>query len=287
MTSCFFLNHVTLYVLKYQLSALFVARPLLAFKRDLSRPTSAARDPSASTDKDSLQPSFRTHQGSIPASSPVEIIEIDNSNGGGFKSIFEKVKYTLSPAAKRRPSENPSHEEPKTSSTNSRRSSLTTVPHDKQRSLRLRQHKCVSFAETIESECDDSNSYSYEYSTDDRNEIVRNAHHLTSRILKASIDEAAAKANSKQVPISDDDEFQRDFHRTIKPRRLSIDNMEDLVYQDLSAEIVAYVLKHALRTLRQEEKAAAAAAYEKNVSSRTTIDADQAEEEEEDIIDLK
>jgi len=52
----------------------------------------------------------------------------------------------------------------------------------------------------------------------------------------------------------DDDDFKRDFHRLIKPRRILNDNKEDLVYQDLSAEIVAYILKHALRILKKEQE---------------------------------
>jgi hypothetical protein len=46
--------------------------------------------------------------------------------------------------------------------------------------------------------------------------------------------------------------------------------MEDLVYQDLSAEIVSYVLKHALRTLKKEQ----------NESTKN-------EQDDDDIIDLK
>jgi len=53
---------------------------------------------------------------------------------------------------------------------------------------------------------------------------------------------------------NDDDDFEQEFHRTIKPRHILNDNKQDLVYQDLSAEIVAYILKHALRTLKKEQE---------------------------------
>jgi hypothetical protein len=52
----------------------------------------------------------------------------------------------------------------------------------------------------------------------------------------------------------DENDFERQFHQTIRPRRISIGNSKDLVYQDLSAEIVGYVLKHALRMLEKEDE---------------------------------
>ena len=48
-------------------------------------------------------------------------------------------------------------------------------------------------------------------------------------------------------------EFDRQFRQMFKPRRISLSDSEELVYQDLSAEIVGYVLKHALRMIEKEE----------------------------------
>ena len=81
----------------------YLARPILALKRDLSRTSSASR---TSSDQETNSPSFITHQESISSSSPLEIIDIDTSSGSGsFKTIFDKVKNTLSPSTKRRTSE--------------------------------------------------------------------------------------------------------------------------------------------------------------------------------------
>ena len=137
------------------------------------------------------------------------------------------------------------------------------------------QNKTVSFAENIEN---DSDSYEH-YSLDDREEIVRNAQTLADQILVASIHQATGTTHSKnQIVFEDDDEeFQRDFHSTIKPRRIFNDNKEELVYQDLSAEIVAYVLKHAIRTLKKEQ--------EQLITTTTTTTTKQGQNE--DFIDLK
>ena len=225
-----------------------IARPLLAFKRDLSRPTSESRVP---TDHESILP-HRTHQESISSSSPIEIIDIDTSSS--FKSIFDKVKNTLSPSTKRRTSENPANDQTNISSRDNRNSSISSLSNKNSRKPRLQNHKSVSFAENVDNDNEsDSNN---QYTINDRNEIVRNAHTLADQILISSIDEAAAKTKSPMNRLSkskDDEDFEKDFHRTIKPRKISRDNMEDLVYQDLSAEIVSYVLKHALRTLKKEQ----------------------------------
>jgi hypothetical protein len=239
----------------------FLARPLLAFKRDLSRPTSETR---AHNEQETLSPP-RTRQESSSSSSPLEIIDIDSS--GSFKSIFDKVKNTLSPSTKRRTSENPHNDEIKSSSKENHTSSFNASTNKKSRKQQLQPNKSVSFADNIEHDYD-SDSIN-QYSIDDQNEIVRNAHTLADQILNASIDKAISKTINKD---DDDDDFQRDFHLTIKPRRISSDNKEDLVYQDLSAEIVAYVLKHALRTLKKEQ--------EQLLLANTN-------EQNEDIIDLK
>jgi hypothetical protein len=232
---------------------LFLARPLLAFKRDLSRPTSETRVPN---DQDFLSTN-RTRQESTSSSSPLEIIDIDTS--GSFKSIFDKVKNTLSPSTKRRTSENPNNnnndDERKNSSGENRNSSISSLSNKNSEKPRLHHHKSVSFADNIENDFD-SDNINHQYSVDDQYEIVRNAQTLADQILNASISEATTKtkAISNNNTNDDDIEFQREFHQTIKQRRILNDNKEDLVYQDLSAEIVAYILKHALRTLKKEQE---------------------------------
>jgi hypothetical protein len=231
---------------------LLVARPLLAFKRDLSRPTSETRVPS---DQESAT-AYRTRQESTSSSSALEISDIDTSSS--FKSIFDKVKNTLSPSTKRRTSENTTIDETKIPSRESRNSSIISLSSKSSQKHRLHHHKSVSFAENVDNDYDSDNNQ--EYSINDRNEIVRNAQTLADQILMASIDEATNKSASKNILSNiknyddDDDNFERDFHLTIKPRRILNDNKEDLVYQDLSAEIVAYVLKHALRTVKKEQE---------------------------------
>ncbi len=241
---------------------MFLARPLLAFKRDLSRPTSEIRVP---TEQDTLS-TPRTPQESSSSSSPLEIIDIDAS--GSFKSIFDKVKNTLSPSVKRRTSEQPHVDETKNSSKENYTSSINASANKKSQ---IQPNKTVSFANNIEHDYDsDSNN---QYSINNRNEIIRNAQTLADQILIASIDQATTKSIDTSANNDEEDNFQRDFHLTIKPRRITSNNKEELVYQDLSAEIVAYVLKHAIRTLKKEQ--------EQLLIGNTN------EQNDEDFIDLK
>jgi hypothetical protein len=69
----------------------------------------------------------------------------------------------------------------------------------------------------------------------------------------SSIDEKITHLPSS-FEDNDENDFEHNFYQVIKPRRISIGNGRDLVYQDLSAEIVAYVLKHALRILEKEDE---------------------------------
>ncbi|CAF1023315.1 unnamed protein product [Adineta ricciae] len=71
-------------------------------------------------------------------------------------------------------------------------------------------------------------------------------------------------------------DFDQQFRQMFKPRRISLSESEDLVYQDLSAEIVGYVLKHALRMIEKEED-------EKFTQSQN----DSVREQDGDTIDLK
>jgi len=238
----------------------FLARPILAFKRDLSRPTSETRVP---VDQEPVS-SYRTRQESSSSSSPLEIIDIDTS--GSIKSLFDKVKNTLTPSTKRRTSDNSSNDE--------RNMSTREIPNSSNKNAqnyRLHHHKSVSFAENVDNDSDSDE----QYSTDDRNQIVRNAHTLANQILMESIDEATMK----KVSNNSDDNFQRDFHRTIKPGRMSSNDVEDLVYQDLSAEIAAYILKHALRTLKKEHEELVISTKNERIINQN--------EQDDDFIDLK
>ncbi|CAF0905498.1 unnamed protein product [Rotaria sordida] len=247
-----------------------IARPLLAFKRDLSRPTSETRVPN---DHESVLTSNHTYQESSSSSSPLEIIDIDTSSS--FRSIFNKVRDTLSPSTKRRASENSTNNVTENSLKENENLSSTISINKKSQKHYLCQ-KSVSFAENIDTDYD-SDSYN-QYSIDDRNKIVRNAQTLADKILIASINATAVAklASTNKLSNENDDAFEQDFHQTIKPRRISINNKEDLVYQDLSAEIVAYVLKHALRTLKQEQ----------DQSTENQLIINQNEQDEE-FIDLK
>lgn len=250
---------------------MILARPLLAFKRDLSRPTSETR---VSTNQETVS-SSRTYQESS-SSSPLEIIDIDTSNS--FKSILDKVRNSLSPSTKRRESENPNNDATKTSSKEDLDSSSNTILASKKCARSQLRHKSVSFADNIDS--DDDSDIIDQYSIDDRNEIIRNAHTLADQILNESIDVTAAKAVlTNKSPNKDNDNFAEEFNRIIKPRRISINNVEDLVYQDLSAEIVAYVLKHALRTLKKEQDEEMETTVAQLVVNH--------DEQNEDFIDLK
>jgi hypothetical protein len=259
-------------ILTNQLFIFLLARPLLAFKRDLSRPTSETRVP---TDHESMVP-HSIRQVSTSSSTPLEVIDIDTS--GSFKTIFDKVKNTLSPSIKRRTSENPANDETNSSSKDNRNSSISSISTNKSRKDRLHNQKSVSFAENIDN--DNDSDVNNQYTINDRNEIVRNAHTLADQILLSSIDEATIKTTSTNgLSKTNDDDFEKDFHRTIKPRHISTDNMEDLVYQDLSAEIVAYVLKHALRTLRKEQNESELLTENEKISNQN--------EQDDDFIDLK
>ncbi|CAF1270621.1 unnamed protein product [Adineta steineri] len=249
-----------------------IARPILAFKRDLSRPTSETRVP---TDQE-LPTSYHTRQGSTSSSSPLEIIDIDTS--GSIKSIFDKVKNTLSPSTKRRTSNNIINDEIKKNSSKENDLTLTNSSSNKDlRKHHLHNCKSVSFADDITSDSDsDSNN---QYSSVDRNKIVQNAHTLADQILMESIDRATMKKLSNITDDDADNNFEQDFHRTIKPRRIRTDDIEDLVYQDLSAEIVAYILKHALRTLKKEQEQSILSIKNETITNQT--------EENDDFIDLK
>ncbi|CAF2829174.1 unnamed protein product [Rotaria sp. Silwood2] len=257
-----------------------IARPLLAFKRDRSRPSSAVRtlseqEPVVRSEKTACV----TQQESVSSSSPLEIIDIETSTS--LKTILDKVKYTLSPSTKRRTSEDCSVDDAKNPTRECRHSSITSLSNKNHRRNILRHHKSVSFADNdiqYGSDTDRNNPYS----TDDRNEFARNAYTFGHPIVMASIDEIGPNQIDPTDTLSpienNDSDFERNFHESIRPRRISIGNSQDLIYQDLSAEIVSYVLKHALRILEKEDEDSLLAENGKIIIKH---------EHNDDLIDLK
>jgi len=256
-------------VLLFSLHIWLLARPLLALKRDLSRSSSTTR---SSTDHESISPSqqisFITHQESILASTPLEIIDIETN--GSFKTIFDKVKNTFSPIIRRRTSEFSIDDTIKPTREH-RHSSISVLSNKTHHKDRLRHFKSVSFADNIE--YDNPPLKIHSYPIDNEKELSQTF--VDGNIMK-SIDETTAYIS----PTFEDNEndFEYKFYQTIRPRRISIGNGKDLVYQDLSAEIVAYVLKNALRMLEKEDEELLLIENEKMIEKN---------EDNEDIIDLK
>ena len=258
---------------------MYVARPLLAFKRDLSRPTSETR---TTHDPENISETQNPRRESPPLSSlssPLEPLDTDTTSS--FRSILDKVKNTLSPSTKRRTSETQTKPSSDQTSTNPSVNSLSKKNSQK---TPLNRNKSVSFADNVGDDEHDDDSFC-RYSLDERNQIVENAQTLANQILIAGINEATMNNETPKSTVStyvnSDDEFQRDCYQTIKPRRISQENKEQLVYQDLSAEIVAYVLKHAIRTIKKEEEEEAEQQKQQQLKSYKT------NEDNEDFIDLK
>ncbi len=221
---------------------------MLALKRDLSRASSTTRTSSE-------EPTVISYQESVLATTPVEIIDIETNDS--LKTLLDKFKNTFSPTTKRRTSEYCSIDiEEKQQQQQPRReqrhSSISALSNRTHRRNRLRHHKSVSFAEDIE---------------------VNNSDLIVSTLTDGKI-----MTNNEEIntPNLEDDEtnFQDYFHQVIRPRRMSIGNGKDLVYQDLSAEIVAYVLKHALRAIEKEDQ-------------ELLLTKNQKDEQDDELIDLK
>jgi hypothetical protein len=242
----------------------FIARPLLAFKRDLSRASSSTR---TSSDRDSIvtseQPSIISYQESILPSTPLEIIDIETNDS--FKMLLDKVKNTFSPTTKRHTSEDFFIDDTEKPSREQRHSSISALSNKTHRKNRLRHNKSVSFAENIES--DNASPYPVFVQQDEH------VHTLADDNIMTNIDGMTTHATSN---FEDDDEtdFEHHFHQAIQPRRRSIGSGKDLAYQDLSAEIVAYVLKHALRAIEKEDE-------------ELLLTENHKDEQEDELIDLK
>lgn len=184
-------------------------------KRDLGRPNA---DTSQLSDSDLITPN-RSTEGSFSSTPYLEIIDAAEPTGS-FRSIFDRVKNTLSPSLKRRTSDNVNTHEITT---------ITVADLNK-------QPKNVSFAENTQ------------------NQIISHANHLAERILIETIEIFADKmSKTTNVDVSEEN-FHEDFHRTIQSQRITGENSEEEIYENLSTEIVAYVLKHALRTVKKEEE---------------------------------
>lgn len=212
-------------------------------KRDLSRGPSASR---VCSDHEVIQQekSRSDHE------TPIE--NLDSDANGSLKTLFERVKNTLTPPVSTPPTTN--------NKTTTRRSSITTHSEKTSHSHRLKQQKSVSFAEVNPKKVVDNARETDRNSNQAEEELVHTAYSFADQILLDTYDEA------NMTQLDDNQQFRQEFYQAIKPRRMSIGHCKDLVYQDLSAEIVAYVLKHALRSLELE---------------------DQQCEDEDDIIDLK
>ena len=172
--------------------------------------------------------------------------------------MLDKMKNSLSPSLTRRSA--PIADAVQQLTRESRHPSVSSLSKKDRRIARLNQQKSVSFADNVPDNSDD--------------------HSFADEILAAGMNDGDAdqfvpESTSSQ---SNKGDFQRDFYQTIKPRRISMGNGKDLVYQDLSAEIVAYVLKHAVRSLEQEEEEFLAE------DKDTPFDHD---EQDDDFVDLK
>ena len=220
---------------------LLLARPLLAFKRDLSRSSSTSRTAS-DRESEAQTTTFISYQQSILASSsPLEIIDIETPDP--LKTILDKFKSAFS-STQRHPTEdcNTSNEisQPLPCSSSKQQqhhSSISTALSRKTRRQQQFRHKSVSFAEQTPTE-EQSSSIIHQI-----NEVIPSIN-TDSPIISFDNDEE-----------DDSKDFERHFQQIIRPqRRISLSHSNDLLYQDLAAEIVAYVLKHALRAVEQEEE---------------------------------
>ena len=239
---------------------MFLARPLLALKRDFSRPSSSVR-------QSSEQNSTDERVGSDHDSSTVDI-----ETNGSLKMIFEKVKTTLSSSSSPPPIR--SDEKNKSLSSESQRLSISSDSSQDPRNNKLRQQKSVSFVE---------NDLHRRRRSSDRIHQQLSDPNTTNDDVKIDVNVNEFTCSTQN---GDEDDFRRQFYQSIKPRRISIGNCRDLVYQDLSAEIVAYVLKHALRSLEEEDEQLQFLAWEQthsNEKQSTDVNVDV----EEDFIDLK
>ena len=174
-----------------------------------------------------------------------------------MNNTLDKVKHTLSPTIRRRVSDKGSSTDNTDNlSREYQHSFIGSMSRKTHRRDLFRRHKSVSFAE---------NTIQYENDTT-RNQLSSRIDQIkpASNISTNDYDRSTTSIN--EISINDmnqidmpsnseniDQDSECSFYQCIRPRRMSIGNSKELIYQDLSAEIVAYVLKHALRAVEQEE----------------------------------
>ncbi|CAF3040402.1 unnamed protein product [Rotaria socialis] len=265
-----------------------IARPLLALKRDLSRPASSIHtgSPQESVIRPNQTSFIKQQESVLPSSSPIEIIDIETS--ASLETVFDKVNYTLS-SPKRCTSEDSSTDDSIKPTREYRHASICSLSN-RNHPRNLLRHKSVSFVDNniqYHNNDDDNNNdngtdRNNQYLIDEPREILANAHACDHNILMPRIDERTIHSInfSDTLPILNDQghNFKREFYQSVRPRRISIGNSHDLIYQDLSAEIVSYVLKHALRMLEKEDEDLLLAENGKTINTN---------EYHEDFIDLK
>ncbi|CAF1306457.1 unnamed protein product [Rotaria magnacalcarata] len=266
-----------------------IARPLLALKRELSRSTSSSH--TESQQESVMRPNqtsiIKQQESLLASSSPIEINDIETS--ASLKTKLDKVQYTLS-SPERCISEVSSTDDSIKPTRECRHASISSRLN-RNHPRNLLRHKSVSFADTrIQYYNDDDDvdnndndtGRSSQYLIDEQRETLANGHACTHNILMSRINEGTIHPIDflDRSPILDDHDhdFKREFYQSIRPRRISIGNSHDLIYQDLSAEIVSYVLKHALRMLEKEDEDLLLAANGKTINTN---------EYDEDFIDLK
>ena len=210
-----------------------LARPLLDLKNDYDQSSSTNHAPSEQNS------GLQSQQESVGSLLPTKIIDSETNNS--LKILLVKVKNTFSSSLKQRNSE-------------------SCLTHGTKESIVFKKdrHKNVSFSVNDILHENDTETCNQSL-IDDEKEVVDDISKVIHRILRANTDEIATNEinplNTLSTIDNNDDDFQRQFYRSLKTRRVSINySSKDLVYQDLSAEIVTYVLKHALRISEEEDK---------------------------------
>ncbi|CAF0898926.1 unnamed protein product [Didymodactylos carnosus] len=263
-----------------------IARPLLAFGREFRRPLSTDRNENL-TSKKSIDNNVEINE---PITNMSTLIETNNSNNSLISdhhkvcdirddntvdnstssstvnsvqttagNIFNSIIHTLSPKTNRRKSE--LLDKPR--QTTCRSSSICTTARTERLNQYQRKSKCVSFAEDLDMNNDNI--------IDDHTKIIKSAHSIADKILNSSLDiltytpsdvqqnninqqstsSSLSYLSSLPTTSNNDNDFSMSFLRSI--RRPSLLENEELYFQDLSAEIVNYVLKHAIKVLKQEQ----------------------------------
>ncbi|CAF1340605.1 unnamed protein product [Adineta steineri] len=224
-----------------------IARPLIALKRDFARSSSSKTHTSPNRESilSSQQTSFVTHQESLLSSSPLEIIDFETN--ASIKPVLDKSMDSISSTEQKNLDDITINQQHK-SIKGHRQSSMNSSSNKNHRQNRLCHYKSVSFAEQIQYDNDSQDSIK----ESNEHEFVHNDPIITT--TTTDIDKTINTIDESSIVDDNENDFDQNFHHIIKPRRISIGNSKDLVYQDISAEIVAYVLKNALRIIEKEDE---------------------------------